>query len=251
MPQKTRLTDTIYDWSPAVLPSLSQQFEGRRPDELLRAALAAFGPDLVLATGFGPSGVVLMHMLAHLSPETPVFYLQTDLLFPETLAVRDELAARLGLKFIEIHCGLSLTEQAAAHGPDLWQRNPDLCCHLRKVSPLRQFLADKAAWVTGLRRDQSTARAQTPLLAWDMVNGLVKLNPLVAWSEADVWGYIAVHHLPYNVLHDQGYPSLGCIPCTRSVAEGQDVRAGRWAGWNKTECGIHLQPEVASRTTSS
>jgi len=228
------------------LPSLSQQFEGRRPDELLRAALAAFGTDLVLATGFGPSGVVLMHMLAHLNPETPVFYLQTDLLFPETLAVRDQLAARLGLNFIEIHCGLSLAEQAVVHGPDLWQQNPDLCCHLRKVLPLRQFLADKAAWVTGLRRDQSTARAQTPLLAWDPANGLVKLNPLAGWTDADVWGYIMVHHLPYNPLHDQGYPSLGCIPCTRPVTEGQDVRSGRWTGWHKTECGIHLQLEVAS-----
>lgn len=232
------------DWKRERLPQLSQHFEGRRPQELLRQALGTFGDEIVLATGFGTSGIVLMHMVTRIRPETPVFYLQTDLLFPETMALRDKLAACLGIDFIEVHSGLSLDEQARRHQPELWRRNPDLCCQLRKVAPLRRFLAGKRAWISGIRRDQGPTRANTPLVAWDRANDLIKLNPLAAWTRKDVWRYLYIHDLPYNELHDRGYPSLGCVPCTRAVAPGEDERAGRWAGSNKTECGIHLQPEA-------
>lgn len=245
MPKQAKIITPTFDWSQSTLPYISQHFENRRPQDLLRLALETFGHEIVLATGFGPSGVVLMHMVSQLQPETPVFYLQTDLLFPETMALRDQLAQQLGLNFIEVHSGLSLAAQSQQYGPELWRHNPDQCCHLRKVVPLRRFLADKKAWISGIRRDQSPTRAKTPLVTWDKANGLIKLNPLATWGREQVWAYIYAHDLPYNVLHDQGYPSLGCMPCTRAVAPGEDERAGRWAGWNKTECGIHLQLEAA------
>jgi phosphoadenosine phosphosulfate reductase len=195
----------------------------------------------MLATGFGPEGVVLMHHLSQLKPAVGVFYVDTDLLFPETYALRDELAARLGIEFINVHTELSLDAQAEAYGPELWQHDPDLCCHLRKVIPLRCFLAPRRAWISGIRRDQTPARASAGIVEWDNVNQMVKLNPLANWSVDHVWDYIRAHDLPFNHLHRMGYPSIGCWPCTKPVAPGDDPRSGRWAGFNKTECGIHFQ----------
>ena len=230
-------------WFPANLKPISRRLEAMHARDILRWGLTTFSPDIALATGFGPSGVVLMHMTAQIRPQTTVFYLQTDLFFAETLALRDQLARRLGLTFTAVHSGLSLPEQARQYGPNLWQRDPDRCCQLRKVNPLRRFLAGKKAWVTGIRRDQGPSRAHTQVVAWDNANHLLKLSPLAAWTQAQVWDYIHRHDLPYNELHDRGYPSIGCRPCTRPVAPGGDERAGRWAGSNKTECGIHIQPD--------
>jgi phosphoadenosine phosphosulfate reductase len=227
-------------WLPANLPRISHRFEQRGPRELLRWGLATYGEEIVLATGFGLSGIVLMHLVAGLRPGTAVFYLQTDLHFPETMALRDRLAERLGLRFIEIRPEMSLSDQQRQYGPELWRHNPDLCCQLRKVQPLRRFLADKKGWITGIRRDQSPTRSRTSLVEWDQANQIVKLNPLAAWSRELVWRYIEQHGLPYNSLRDQGYASIGCRPCTRSINAGEDERAGRWAGLSKTECGIHL-----------
>lgn len=241
MGKPTLLPARTFNWTKEHLPSISRYFEYRPAEQLLGDALDNFGDEIVMATGFGTSGVVLMHMAAQLRPQTTIFYLQTDLLFPETMALRDRLVERLGIQFTEVHSGLSLEAQAEQHGPDLWARSPDLCCHMRKVVPLRRYLADKKAWITGLRRDQSAARANTPLVAWDAANNLVKLNPLAGWTSKDIWRYLYINDLPYNELHDRGYPSVGCQPCTRAVARGEDERAGRWAGWEKTECGIHLQ----------
>ncbi len=228
-----------------MLRPLNEAFEQASPRDLLRWAGETFGAGLVLATGFGPSGVVLAHLVSGMDPTPTVFYLETDLLFAETYALRDRLAERLGLSFTPVHGGLSLDAQARAHGPDLWAREPNRCCFLRKVLPLRRFLADKSAWITGLRRDQAPSRAGIDLVEWDGANGLVKLNPLARWTDAEVWGYLHRHDLPYNPLHDEGYPSLGCVPCTRPVAPGEDARAGRWSGFAKTECGIHVQPKAA------
>ena len=236
------LNPILLDWSRETLPTISHYFEDRDPRDLLSDAGALFGDQLVMATGFGLSGIVLMHMLSQIRPETTIFYLQTDLHFPETMSLRDRLADRLGLRFEEIHCGLSLDEQAAQYGPDLWQRNPDQCCYIRKVVPLRNFLSDKAAWISGIRRDQSPSRANAPLVMWDRANHLIKLNPLANWNKKEIWRYIYAHNLPYNDLHDRGYPSIGCLPCTHPVNGPNDgQRAGRWAGRSKTECGIHLQ----------
>jgi phosphoadenosine phosphosulfate reductase len=227
-------------WLPANLPRISHRFEQREPHELLRWGLATFGDKMVLATGFGLSGIVLMHVLSGLRPRAAVYYLQTDLLFPETMALRDRLAGQLGLRFVEILPEVSLAEQQRQYGPELWRHNPDLCCQLRKVQPLRRFLADKKAWITGIRRDQAPTRSRAALVEWDEANSVVKFNPLAAWSREQVWRYIRRHNLPYNELHDQGYGSIGCRPCTRPIRAGESERAGRWAGIGKTECGIHL-----------
>ncbi|MEZ4664946.1 MAG: phosphoadenylyl-sulfate reductase [Caldilineaceae bacterium] len=230
-------------WAPANLTHIARRFEKQSPQALLNWATASFGQDLVMATGFGPSGVVLMHMASLQRVRPTVFYLQTDLLFPETLDLRDRLTARLGIHFVEVHSGLPLAEQALRYGAELWQHSPNLCCQLRKVNPLREFLSTKRAWITGIRRDQSSTRASAPLVMWDEANQLVKLNPLAGWSSDQIWTYIYQHNLPYNALHDQGYPSIGCTMCTRAVKAGEDERAGRWAGLGKTECGIHIQPD--------
>jgi phosphoadenosine phosphosulfate reductase len=228
-------------WQPANLGWINRRFENLPPQEALRYGLVTYGDKIVLASGFGPSGIVLMHMVSRIRPNTTVFYLQTDLLFPETMALRDELSRQLCITFTEVHSGLSLEEQRKGYGLRLWESAPDLCCHLRKVEPLRRYLADKRAWITGIRRDQSGTRANTPILGWDSANNLVKVAPLAGWSRDQVWDYLRAHDLPYNRLHDEGYPSIGCMPCTRAVSgDIADERAGRWAGTEKTECGIHL-----------
>ena len=229
-------------WTPEALQRISDLFEQRSPEDLLAWGFGTFGDGLVMATGFGPSGVVLMHLVSRIRPDATIFYLDTGLLFEETHALREELAQRLGLTFTRVHTDLSLEQQAAGYGEALWERAPDQCCSLRKVQPLRRFLADKQAWITGIRRDQGITRARTPLVGWDEVNKLVKLNPLANWSSDEVWDYIYLYGLPFNRLHDEGYPSIGCLPCTRPVVQGEDERAGRWAGLSKTECGIHVQP---------
>ena len=189
MGRPTILPARTFNWTKEHLPSISHYFEHRPAEQLLGDALDHFGDELVMATGFGTSGVVLMHIVSQLRPQTTFFYLQTDLLFPETMALRDRLVERLGIRFTEVHCGLSLEAQAEQHGSDLWSHSPDLCCHLRKVVPLRRYLADKSAWITGLRRDQSASRANTPLVAWDAANGLVKLNPT---GRLDAQRYLAL-----------------------------------------------------------
>ena len=239
---------TKSNWTPEALRAIGAGLEGRLPEDVLLWGLDNFpgeeGPDgkqgIALATGFGPEGVVLMHMLSHLAPGTTVFYTDTDLLFEETYALRDQLTARLGIQFTRLHSGLSLEAQADQHGPALWSRDPDLCCQLRKVAPLRQFLRTRQAWISAIRRDQTANRASAGLVEWDRSNGLVKLNPLAAWTTGQVWSYVLKYDLPYNPLHDQGYPSIGCWPCTKAVAAGADPRSGRWEGLAKTECGIHL-----------
>jgi phosphoadenosine phosphosulfate reductase len=254
------MDSTQLKWTPEALREVSAGLEGRLPEDILLWGLDHFGGEkaqssaqrdgrqgIALATGFGPEGVVLMHMLSQLAPGATVFYTDTDLLFEETYALRDELSARLGIQFTRLHSGLSLEAQAAQHGPALWSRDPDLCCQLRKVAPLRQFLRAKQAWISAIRRDQTANRASAGLVEWDRSNGLVKLNPLAAWTTSQVWSYVLKYQLPYNPLHDQGYPSIGCWPCTKAVAAGADPRSGRWAGLGKTECGIHLPvPQMAA-----
>lgn len=199
-----------------------------------------------MATGFGPSGVVLLDLVSRIDPGATVFYLDTDFLFEETYRLRDELADRLDLTFERVSPEWSPEEQEAQVGPALWERDPDRCCAIRKVKPLRKFLSSRDAWITGIRRDQSQTRRHIDVVSWDAVNDAYKLCPLATWTSNDVWSYLKLHNLPYNPLHDQGYPSIGCTHCTRQVAHGDDERAGRWAGMNKTECGIHLQSHVAA-----
>jgi phosphoadenosine phosphosulfate reductase len=221
------------------LEALNQRFASLDPIHLLRWGTAVFGPDIVVATAFGPSGLVILHAIAQIQPRPAIFYLQTDLFFPQTLALRDELAARFGLEFIAVRPDLTLEAQEAEFGSHLWQRDPDLCCQLRKVAPLQRFLTGKRAWVTGLRRDQSAGRAATEMVMWDAVHQLYKLNPLAHWTGSQVWAYIYTHSLPFNALHAHGYASIGCWPCTQPMPVSGRERDGRWFGQSKTECGIH------------
>ncbi len=230
------------EWTHETLKEISDAFETRSTLALLEWTFDTFSPNLAIATGFGPSGVVLLHQATLVGGDFRPFYLDTDLLFKETYELKDRLEERLGITFDRVHSGVSLEQQEATHGPALWERNPDQCCFIRKVEPMRRYLSDKQAWTTAIRRDQTANRAKAALVEWDYANNLVKVNPLAKWTSKDVWRYIFEHDLPYNPLHDQNYPSLGCIPCTRAVLPGEDSRAGRWAGRSKTECGIHLQP---------
>src|SRR6266851_2351510 len=221
------------------LKAISDEFEAASPEAILRWAVEEFGEDVALATGFGAEGCVLVAMLSAISPATRIFYLDTDLLFPETYALRDKLEARYGVHFERRATSLSVSDQAAQYGERLWEREPDLCCRLRKVEPLREMLKGMRAWVTAIRRDQSAERTHSGFVEWDSKFDLVKINPLAAWFARDVWNYIAKHDVPYNPLHDQGYPSIGCVPCTTPVQIGETPRAGRWRGDIKSECGIH------------
>lgn len=221
------------------LKLISDEFESAPPEAVLRWVVEEFGPDVALATGFGAEGCVLVAMLSAINPGTRIFYLDTDLLFPETYALRDQLEARYGVRFERRATRLSLSAQAAEYGERLWERRPDLCCQLRKVEPLKEMLSGLRAWVTAIRRDQSPARAKMGIVERDEKFGLIKINPLAGWSSRDVWNYIAKHDVPYNPLHDHGYPSIGCAPCTTPVQIGEDPRAGRWRGTGKTECGLH------------
>lgn len=221
------------------LLAISDGFEGVAPEAVLRWAVEQFGDGVALATGFGVEGCVLIDALARVDRGARIFYLDTDLLFPDTYALIERLRARYGVRFERRATPLSVDEQAALHGERLWERDPAECCRLRKVEPLRETLAGLSAWVTAIRRDQTFARAGAGIVERDRKFGLVKINPLAAWSSRDVWRYVFEHDVPYNPLHDMGYPSVGCAPCTSIVNSGEDPRAGRWRGTAKTECGLH------------
>jgi phosphoadenosine phosphosulfate reductase len=193
-----------------------------------------------LACSFGgPSGLVILDMAMHIDARIPVYYLDTGLLFPQTYQHIDVIAKRYGIVPLAVRPARTVDEQAQDHGPALWERNPDLCCNLRKVEPQRTFLKGYDAWISGVRRDQSHTRSEMDIVGWDRKFNLVKVNPLANWTEEMVWTYIRAHEIPYNPLHDQGYPSIGCTTCTARVKPGEDARAGRWPGFAKTECGLH------------
>jgi phosphoadenosine phosphosulfate reductase len=224
------------------LKTLSEAYETKSPQEILAYAIERFFPRIVLACSFGAEDVVLVDMIHRINPKVPLFYLDTDFLFPETLEVRDRIVARYGLsgeQVFQVKPLLTPAQQAAQYGEALWSREPDRCCSLRKVEPLTRTLSSYAAWVTGIRRDQSPARATVGVIEWDQKFQLVKVNPLAKWTWTDVWTYITVHEVPYNRLHDQDYPSIGCIHCTAPVKPGEDPRSGRWKNFAKTECGLH------------
>jgi phosphoadenosine phosphosulfate reductase len=191
-------------------------------------------------TSFQPTGIVILHMLSEIAPETETITLDTGLLFPETYALTEQLEQLLRLRLTRVQPTINITEQAAQFGSSLWERDADRCCGLRKTAPLERALTPYAAWITGLRRDQSEGRANTPIVSWDSKHQKVKIAPLATWTETMVWTYLHAYDLPFNTLHEQGYPSIGCYPCTRPVtADSSDKRAGRWQGSQKTECGIH------------
>ena len=203
-------------------------------EAVLADVVERFHPRLYFATSFQKEATVIMHMALRIEPEARFFTLDTGVLFPETYATWRALEERLGAK-VDVFQGMSLARQRQLHGDALWERDPDACCGIRKVTPLKEALADVDCWVTGVRREQSPERADTEQLHWDAKHGLWKANPLAGWSEKDVWRYIAEHDLPYNDLHDRGYASIGCTHCTRPG----NGRNGRWSRTDKVECGLH------------
>ncbi|WP_103105738.1 phosphoadenylyl-sulfate reductase [Brevibacillus reuszeri] len=215
------------------------RLEAKSPQEVLVKAVENYAGGLVLASSFGAEDVVLIDMLHKLAPTMPVFYLDTNKHFTETYATRDKLQERYSTTFIQVLPKLTLAEQASEHGDNLWEKDPNLCCQIRKVEPLQRVLSGYQAWITGIRREQSPTRANAKKVEWDEKFNLVKFNPLADWTDGQVWEYIHANDVPYNPLHDNNYPSIGCSVCTRAVQPGQDPRAGRWAGFEKTECGLH------------
>ncbi len=227
------------------LHALNRRFEAQSPQDVLRYALEQFFPHVVLACSFGAEDMALWDMMYRINPRASLLYLDTDFLFPETYAVRDRLMARYAVsaeQVIRVRPALTPEQQAEQFGDRLWSRQPDACCRIRKVAPLTNALKHYAAWVTGIRRDQAPTRANTGLVEWDAAFGLVKVNPLAAWTSDAVWAYIAQHDVPYNALHDQHYPSIGCTYCTAPVRPGDNPRVGRWQSLEKTECGLHPSP---------
>jgi phosphoadenosine phosphosulfate reductase len=208
-------------------------------EELLAWAARRYSDRIVLTCSWQRQSSVLIHMLHELGAKVRIVEIDTGLLFPETHATRAALIDRYGIEVETIRPRLDLAAQAAREGERLWSSAPDRCCGLRKVEPFERALRGMGAWITGIRRDQSPSRASARPLEWDEARRVTKVQPLVGWSEEDVVGYLLAHDVPYNALHDRGYPSIGCMPCTRAVEPGGDSRSGRWAGLDKTECGLH------------
>lgn len=240
------------EWTGERLAQVSAGLETAHPRQIMAWALDNFHPEIALACSFGGvSGMVLLDMAMKSDRSVPVFYVDTGFLFTETHALKDEAARRYGFLPLAFRPDLSAGQQAVLHGPELWKDDPDLCCEIRKVAPNERALEGRRAWITGLRRDQGETRRDVAIAAWDTRFNLVKINPLAAWTEDDVWNYVRENDVPYNDLHDRGYPSIGCTHCTRAVRPGEDPRAGRWSGGDKVECGIHIDPvtaEVVSTT---
>jgi phosphoadenosine phosphosulfate reductase len=222
-------------------PSLTlPDLEVMSAEDVIRWAAGEFGDRLCLTCSWQKQSSVLVHMVSELDVGIDVVELDTHLFFRETYETRDRLVERYGLNLLcpEIP---TVAEQHRDEGPNLWERDPDRCCHIRKVEPLVKALAPYDAWISGIRRDQSPSRAETPKIEWSDRYEVWKLHPLADWDEKRVWAYIQVNEIPYNPLHDVGYRSIGCIPCTRPVAPDEEERAGRWAGSDKLECGIHVE----------
>ncbi|HEY6097991.1 MAG TPA: phosphoadenylyl-sulfate reductase [Anaeromyxobacter sp.] len=219
------------------IPALAEALEGRQPEEILGEIAPRFPRWIALASSFGAEDCVLVDVIARARLGIDVFTLDTGYLFPETYALWKQLEERYR---ITIRPAKVEVPAAGPGGVHPWERDPDACCDARKVRPLRAELANLGAWVTGIRREQTPERASARVVEWDARFGLVKVNPLAAWRSEEVWGYVRRFAVPTNPLHQRGYPSIGCAPCTTPVKLGEDPRAGRWRGREKSECGLHV-----------
>lgn len=226
------------------LAAANVELETKSPQDILAWTWKRFAPKVALTVSFQHEGVVLAHMLREIAPELPVVFINTGFHFDETLAYRDEIERRFGMKLIELLPSMPREEFAEKHGLDLYARDPDLCCRINKVDPLQQFLPTVNAWINGRRRDQASTRQTIPIIE-QFRNELFKVNPMATWSSRDTYQYMERHGIPTHPLFDKGYASIGCAPCTRPVLPGESERDGRWAGKGKTECGLHtfLEPK--------
>jgi phosphoadenosine phosphosulfate reductase len=222
----------------ALALTAAEQLEGATPEDVLRWATETFGERFVISSSMGDG--VLASIAASVASGVDVVFLDTGYHFPETIGTRDAVAHVYDVNVRTVLPLLTVTQQDAKHGAELWRSNPDLCCAMRKVEPLARALEDYDAYASGLRRDESPTRAGAAVVEWDAKRGKVKVNPLVAWTQDDVDTYITDNNILVNPLAEDGYPSIGCAPCTFRVAPGEDPRSGRWKGSQKTECGLHV-----------
>lgn len=230
-----------------LIENVQTEADSWTPHRTLVWAFQTFGNRVAISSAFGAEGMVLIDIASKLHKDFRLFTIDTEFLFPETYQLMDRIESRYGIAIEKVYSLLSPEEQERAHGAKLWTVEPDRCCNLRKVEPLKHKLGQLNAWITSIRRDQTSTRSSARRLEWDTKFGLVKINPIVDWTAKQVWRYIHDHDVPYNTLHDQDYPSIGCMHCTRAVRPGEDPRAGRWPGFAKTECGLHIiEPMVAA-----
>jgi phosphoadenosine phosphosulfate reductase len=224
--------------------ALAERFEGEPLERVLAWAWEEFGTRAAIGTSFQGSGLVIIDHAVRLGLKFPVFTIDTGLLFPETDELKRRLEEFFGIEIEGLRPAQTVAEQEAEYGPELWRTNPDTCCLLRKVLPLQRRLSALDVWITGVRRNQSDARRETKILElyeFDKLRGhhILKLNAMAAWSREAIWNHIHQRGIPYNPLHDRGYRSIGCWPCTKPSTNPDNERAGRWEGFDKTECGIH------------
>jgi phosphoadenosine phosphosulfate reductase len=224
----------------AELAEASARLETATPDEIIAWAGERFGDKLAMATAFGPEGCLLLSIIARVAPQTYLFNLETGYQFQATLDLRERIMQKYGIHVDLLQPELSVPEYEAQHGGPLYATNPNQCCFDRKIKVLHRGAEGRHAWMSGIRRDQSPDRARSPIVGWDKKFGLVKISPLANATKKGVWSRIVAEDVPYNPMHNEGYPSIGCWPCTQKVLDaGADERAGRWAGTQKTECGLH------------
>jgi phosphoadenosine phosphosulfate reductase len=243
-PQAKRITADGSNMNTAEVQDLNRRFDQAETTDILRWAWERFGTRAAVGTSFQGAGLVILDLCQTAGFKFPVFTLDTGLLFPETTTLRERLEAFWGIQIETLVPDMTVDDQARQFGAELWRRDPDACCTLRKVLPLRAKLAGLDGWITGLRRDQSATRDGLGVLEVYRPDAgsertIAKLNPLAGWTREAVWAYLRRRGIPYNPLHDQGYRSIGCVPCTAKTGEGASERAGRWIGFGKTECGIH------------
>ena len=224
----------------AELAEHSQRLDGKSPEQILEWTIDTFFPKLTMATAFGAEGCVIMYMVSQINPNVPIFNLDTGYQFKETLVVRDQFKKKYGIDVELKRPDWTVEEYEKMHGGPIYKSDPTKCCFDNKIQVLHKSVVGYDAWMSSIRRDQSVHRAEAPIVGWDKKFGLVKVSPIANWTKKEVWNKIVEEGVPYNVLHDQGYQSIGCWPCTRETLEGEDERAGRWSGTAKTECGLHL-----------
>ena len=238
---KNVATNSAETKSPETFSVLARQLEGCSAENILRWASSRYSDRLTFATGFGAEGCILIDLIGRNSIPIDLFTLDTGLLFDETYKLWHQLESRYGITTRAVTLGLTVTSQASAYGDKLWKRDSDRCCGIPKVAPLEDCLMNVDAWISAIRLEQTPQRADAKVIEWNSKFGIVKINPLVRWTKKDVWRHIESPEVPYNPLHNRGYPSIGCWPCTSRIKEGEDERAGRWRGSTKTECGLHEQ----------
>jgi len=230
--------------TPDEVREVATRFEGEPLTGVLSWAWERFGSRAAIGTSFQGAGLVMIDHALKAGLRFPIFTLDTNLLFPETYELKQRIEDYFGIFIEPVEPEVTLNQQTTDFGAELWNSKPDLCCQLRKVEPLKAKFDQLAAWITGLRRQQSDTREKTRIVElyhFDLLRDryILKLNPMVNWSRDQVWDYIKANKIPYNPLHDRGYRSIGCWPCTRPTAAGENERAGRWTGFDKAECGIH------------